>query len=87
MLIIVNIMRVLASTRQIASLHFFQYLNALNAKMTVLTGRRRAGKTLLALHFAKNKPFLYLFVTKKSETLLCQDFIEDIDSLLSKKTV
>ena len=28
--------------------------------MTVLTGRRRVGKTMLALHYTQKKPFLYL---------------------------
>lgn len=36
------------------------------------------GKTVLSLHYAKDKPHLYLFVSKKSETLLCQEFIKQI---------
>jgi AAA+ ATPase superfamily predicted ATPase len=48
------------------------------AQMVVITGRRRMGKTLLSLHFAQNKPYLYLFVSKKSEPLLCQEFIKQI---------
>lgn len=46
--------------------------------MTVLTGRRRVGKTLLALHHAQDKRFLYLFVARKDEYLLCQEFLEEI---------
>lgn len=46
--------------------------------MTVLTGRRRVGKTMLALHHAKNRRFLYLFVGRKEESLLCQEFLEEI---------
>ncbi|MCE5294294.1 MAG: ATP-binding protein [Chlamydiales bacterium] len=48
------------------------------AEMVVITGRRRMGKTLLSLHFSKKKPHLYLFVSKKSEPLLCQEFIKQI---------
>lgn len=48
------------------------------AQMVVLTGRRRMGKTLLSLHFSQNKPHLYLFVSKKSEPLLCQEFVKQI---------
>lgn len=48
------------------------------AQMIVITGRRRIGKTLLASHYAENKPHLYLFVSKKSETLLCQEFVKQI---------
>lgn len=61
-----------------------QYLEILwsqvdnSSKMTVLTGRRRVGKTLLSLEFVKNKRFLYLFVSKKSESLLCQEYVSEI---------
>lgn len=48
------------------------------AQMIVITGRRRLGKTLLSLHYSKDKPHLYLFISKKSETLLCQEFIKQI---------
>ena len=47
-------------------------------RITVLTGRRRVGKTLLALESAKTHKHLYLFVSKKAETLLCQEYIEEI---------
>lgn len=46
--------------------------------MTVLTGRRRFGKTVLARKYAENKKQIYLFVSKKSEKLLCGEFIEII---------
>ena len=44
-----------------------------SGKMTVITGRRRVGKTLLARHYAKNKKHLYFFISKKSEKQLCLD--------------
>lgn len=47
-------------------------------RMTVLTGRRRVGKTLLALESVKNHKHLYLFVSKKAETLLCEEYVEEI---------
>ncbi len=53
------------------------------ARMTVLTGRRRVGKTKLALEFAKSHKHLYLFIAKKSEQLLCEDFLADIKGLFS----
>ena len=49
-----------------------------SGKMTVITGRRRVGKTLLALSFSKDKSYLYLFVSKKSESLLCAEFLTEI---------
>ncbi len=51
------------------------------SRMAVLTGRRRVGKTLLSLEFAKDKKHLYLFVAKKSEALLCEEFVADIKRL------
>jgi len=46
--------------------------------MTVITGRRRVGKTSLAWEFSKGKPALYFFVSKKSELMLCREYIETI---------
>lgn len=55
------------------------YDQAANAgRMTVLTGRRRVGKTLLALEAAKNTRQLYLFVSRKAEALLCEEYLGEI---------
>ncbi len=53
------------------------------AQMTVVTGRRRIGKTQLLIAATKNDTTLYFFVAKKSEQFLCQDFVEEIKSKLS----
>ncbi len=53
-----------------------------SAKMTVLTGRRRIGKTSLATKFSQDKKHLYLFISKKSEKLLCKEFTERIQNKL-----
>ena len=49
-----------------------------SAKMSVLTGRRRIGKTLLSLEFCHEHKFIYLFVSKKSEQLLCSEYLDEI---------
>lgn len=54
-----------------------------SAQFTVLTGRRRIGKTHFLLHASKEKPVLYFFVARKSESLLCQDFTEEIKQKLN----
>ena len=46
--------------------------------MTVITGRRRVGKTLLSLEATRQEKVLYLFIAKKSEALICQECIEVI---------
>lgn len=52
------------------------------ARMTVLMGRRRIGKTELSLRCG-DETVLYFFVGKKAETLLCQDFVREIREKLN----
>lgn len=49
-----------------------------SGKMTIITGRRRVGKTMLSLESVKNQKFVYFFVSKKSEQLLVEDFLAEI---------
>ena len=44
------------------------------SQFTLLSGRRRVGKTSLLLKAFENEPHLYLFVSRKSEVLLCREF-------------
>ena len=54
------------------------------SRMTVITGRRRIGKTKLALHATKGEyPTVYLFVSRKNEAALCSEFINLISSQLN----
>lgn len=53
--------------------------------MTMLIGRRRIGKTTLALQNYSNDPILYFFVSKKDEHLLCEEFLEEITGKLDVK--
>ncbi len=64
--------------RELAELDTVEKQTGSAARMTVITGRRRVGKTSLALEFAKSRRHLYLFVAKKSEPLLCAEYLEDI---------
>ena len=59
-----------------------------SGQFTVVTGRRRIGKTQLMLKAFEEKCYLYFFVARKSETLLCQDFQEEIKRKMNhQKTV
>ena len=49
-----------------------------HSKLTVLTGRRRVGKTSLVFRALENEPFVYLFVGRKNETDLCQGYVDEI---------
>jgi uncharacterized protein len=55
----------------------------MSSTMTVITGRRRVGKTLLSINYSKNKKHIYLFISKKNEVLLCEEFIENIKEKFS----
>jgi hypothetical protein len=53
------------------------------SRMTVITGRRRIGKTSLALRATKGEyPTVYLFVSRKNEAALCSEFTSLIASQL-----
>ena len=50
-------------------------------RMTVVMGRRRIGKTELVRHCA-DTTMLYFFVARKTEALLCQDFVREAEEKL-----
>ncbi len=50
------------------------------AVFTVLMGRRRVGKTSLVTQSLVGKEYAYLFVSKDSEALLCQNFQKELES-------
>ena len=64
--------------KEIAQLKEIQKLSHKNAQFTVVTGRRRIGKTLLLLNATAGQPTLYFFVARKAESFLCQDFQQEI---------
>lgn len=56
------------------------------ARMTVMVGRRRIGKTRLIQKSLEGKTFIYLFVARKSENLLCKEFLEEANNIIKLKT-
>jgi len=67
---------------EIETLQAIENRSKKNAQMTVMMGRRRVGKTELLKHSFISTPILYLFVEKKTETLLCEEFVQEIQSSL-----
>lgn len=55
-----------------------------HSRMTVLTGRRRIGKTSLGLKALEGVPMIYLFVSRKNEAILSQEYAELIASELGE---
>lgn len=54
------------------------------AQMTVVTGRRRIGKTTLIKHAYEKNTMIYFFVARKSEALLCQELADTIRDVLDE---
>lgn len=54
-----------------------------SSRMTVVTGRRRIGKTSLVMKSVENTPTVYLFVGRKNEAALCAEFIPIIAGSLN----
>ena len=53
------------------------------AQFTIITGRRRIGKTEMVKKFYENKSMLYFFVARKAEADLCDIFIDEIRTKLN----
>ncbi len=54
------------------------------AQMTVITGRRRIGKTTLIKHAYGADEMIYFFVARKSETLLCKELADTVRDKLGE---
>lgn len=53
-----------------------------HSMLTVVTGRRRIGKTTLIDKAMEGEPYIYLFVAKKNESVLCKEFSTQIKQSL-----
>ena len=58
-----------------------------SARFTVVTGRRRIGKTTLVREAYKDRPFVYFFVARKAESELCEAYLEEISEKLGIPTL
>ena len=57
------------------------------ARFTVVTGRRRIGKTTLVREAYNDRPFVYFFVARKAESDLCEVYMEEINEKLDFPTL
>lgn len=69
---------------EMAALRRVEQVSAQYAQMTVITGRRRIGKTTTIKNALGKIPFLYFFVGKKSEALLCGELAEIVRDTLGE---
>ncbi|MBW6537740.1 MAG: ATP-binding protein [Mariniphaga sp.] len=70
---------------ELALLQQTRLLSEQSARMTFIVGRRRIGKTSLVLKAFEKTNFIYLFVARKNEALLCKEFTAIIENTLQKK--
>ena len=80
-------MRFFDRTEEIASLRKIREMARDNAQFTVVTGRRRIGKTALVWKAYEDAPLLYFFVTRKAERDLCEDYRLEIENKLGIPTI
>lgn len=80
-------MRLFGRTKEIASLREFRGMSKQNAQFTVVTGRRRIGKTFLVWKAYEDEPVLYFFVARKAESDLCEDYRLEIENKLGVPTM
>lgn len=67
---------------EISTLKSIEQASLETAQMTMMVGRRRTGKTTLLKNAFKSSTFLYFFVAKKNEVLLCEEFSQEISEKL-----
>ncbi len=69
--------------KELQNLRAIEKSSKISSKMTIIVGRRRIGKTKLIQEAYSEK--VYLFVSKKNEALLCEEFISIIQNTLHVK--
>lgn len=77
-------MRFYNREKELASLEKVRQVSfSVHSQMTVLTGRRRIGKTSLIFKSCENTSTVYLFLSRSNETDLCCSFTEEIRQSLN----
>lgn len=69
--------------KELQNLRAIEEASKESSKMTVVVGRRRIGKTTLIKKAYSDR--VYLFVSKKNEALLCDEFVTIIQDMLNVK--
>ncbi|MBQ7701113.1 MAG: ATP-binding protein [Candidatus Methanomethylophilaceae archaeon] len=66
-------MRFYGRESELAELRRIRDISLKESRFTVITGRRRIGKTSLMLRSVEGTDFIYIFISRKSEVLLCEE--------------
>ena len=76
-------MRFFDREQELEKLREIEALSHEVAQFTIITGRRRIGKTEMVNKFFEGRTLLYFFVARKAETDLCDTFIDEIRTKLN----
>ena len=77
-------MRFFDRTEEIAELRRNRELSTESSRFTVLTGRRRVGKTELLHEALSDMPYIYFYVSRKALVDLCEDFRQIAEKALGR---
>jgi len=77
-------MRFFDRTEEIAELRRNRELSTESSRFTVLTGRRRVGKTELLHEAFSDMPYIYFYVSRKALVDLCEDFRQIAEKALGR---
>ena len=75
-------MRFFDRKQEIAKLQRIEKQSFVTAQFTVVSGRRRIGKTMLIREAYKEIPMLFFFVARKSESDLCAAYVDEMERVL-----
>lgn len=75
-------MRFFGREDEIRELRRIRERSRATARFTVITGRRRVGKTELVKKAMGDEPYLYFYVTKKAQPELCEEFRQIVETVL-----
>ncbi len=75
-------MRFFGREDEIRELRKIRERSRTSARFTVITGRRRVGKTELVKKAMEDEPYLYFYITKKAQPELCEEFRQIVEKVL-----
>jgi AAA+ ATPase superfamily predicted ATPase len=75
-------MRFFGREDEIRELRRIRERSRTSARFTVITGRRRVGKTELVKKAMEDEPYLYFYITKKAQPELCEEFRQIVEKVL-----
>jgi AAA+ ATPase superfamily predicted ATPase len=80
-------MKFIGRQQEITRLHRIRQSSFSRGQMTVVTGRRRIGKTRLIRESFGTESYLYFFVARLDEALLCAGFLDRVEEVYGRRPV